>query len=385
MPSHWTKQIRRSKENVEYHRRRTGDAQTRIGQVVASHVEAAGADEVQRVAVQGGAATSDAARSKATAQSSARAQPGASAQPSASAQTTAGASRSAHTLARIDHTAIEKVMAGDGSTVNGREFPVDEFFAASSWQNDISSFYHIKMSSYRSPAWKNAVFSVHSETEAAKKYKRLPPAPSPRIHKGNYNRATMIICNSVRAWCLAHPGYSVSKRGPGVRGRSSAASSYFVYNGSVVLEHGPKGNCLPSAVVNAFERLVGGSLATKVRDDLRKHKGPLNSIGHAQRAIHKAAPGFNFKKVQDPEFRADKMKWMAAVKQGVWIVRFQAGNTVDHCVFVDGTKREIVDNEEKKPMRLCEGSLRACGGDDATDLCIAEVRKLYKSSKSVHN
>ena len=54
-------------------------------------------------------------------------------------------------------------------------------------------------------------------------------------------------------------------------------------------------------------------------------------------------------------------------------------------VVVDGVKREIIDSEEKKPMRLCEGSLRACGGDDATDLYIAEVRELYKSSKSVHN
>ena len=194
------------------------------------------------------------------------------------------------------------MLVGDGSTINGREFPVDDFFAASSWQDDISSFYHIEMSSYGSLAWKNAVFSVHAEMEAAKKHKRLPPDPSPRIHKGSYKRATTIIRNSVRAWCLVYPEYSVSKRGPGVHGWSSVASSCFVDNGSVVLEHGLNGNCLPSAVVNAFDRLTGTTLAIKVRDDLKNHKGPLSSFGHGQRAVHNAAPGFNFRKLQDPEF-----------------------------------------------------------------------------------
>lgn len=49
-------------------------------------------------------------------------------------------------------------------------------------------------------------------------------------------------------------------------------------------------------------------------------------------------------------------------------MRFQAGNTVEHCVVVDGVIREAIDSEEKKPMRLCEASLRACGGDDTTDV-----------------
>lgn len=134
--------------------------------------------------------------------------------------------------------------------------------------------------------------------------------------------------------------------------------------------------------MNAFERLVAARLATKVRDDMKKHKG---AIGHAQRAIHKAAPGFNFKKLQEPEFHSDNKKWVAAVKEGIWIVRFLAGNTVDHCVVVDGAKREVIDSGEKKPMRLCKASIRACGGEDATDLCITEILDLYKSSMAVHD
>ena len=61
------------------------------------------------------------------------------------------------------------MIAEYGSPAGRQEFPLDEFFAASSWQNDITSFYHIDMSSYRSPEWMNAVFSIHAETVAAKR------------------------------------------------------------------------------------------------------------------------------------------------------------------------------------------------------------------------
>ena len=328
MPSCRTKQIRRSKGNVQYHQRRAGDAQARIGQAVASNTQAAATDETQRVAAQGGVGASSSASAQASASNPSAdedqvtaSQPTASVQPSANVQQPVAASprarRREDILARVNHTVIEKVMAGDGSTINEREFPVNDFFAASSWQNDLSSFYPIQMSSYRSPAWKNASFTVRAETEAAKRNTRLPLPPAPGIHKGNYKRATTIIRNAIQAWCLANTGYSVMKRGPGVRGKSSVASLHFVDSTSTVFERGQKGTCLQSAFVNAFERLSGAALANKVRDDIKKHKGPLNSIGHAQRAIQKAAPGFNFRKLQDPEFLSDKIKWLGAVKKGV--------------------------------------------------------------------
>ena len=78
--------------------------------------------------------------------------------------------------------------------------------------------------------------------------------------------------------------------------------------------------------------------AKNVRDEINSFKGPFNSIGHTQRLMDNAASGFNLKKTQDPDIFLDKFKWMASVTRGIWIVRFCAGNAVDHCVVVDGPK-----------------------------------------------
>lgn len=133
------------------------------------------------------------------------------------------------------------------------------------------------------------------------------------------------------------------------------------------------------------ERFGGPTLAKNVQNEITNFKGPLNSIGHTQRLRHRAAPVFNLRKNQDPSFSAGKFKWMATVKKGIWIARFRGSNGVDHCVVVDGQTQEIIDSEEKKPMRLCEASLHAYGGDDAVDLYITEIRELYKSSKGTQN
>ena len=107
------------------------------------------------------------------------------------------------------------------------------------------------MSSCRSPAWKNAVFSIYAETVAAERVKAFSEDPTLRIQKGNYKRETTVIRDSVRAWYLANRGI-LTNPGAGIRGKSSVAASHFVRISSVVFEDRPKGNFLLSAVANAF-------------------------------------------------------------------------------------------------------------------------------------
>ena len=361
MPSRRTKQVRHSKGNEEYYRRQRSEAstQTAISSILnALVIKAMEGDEIEPPSSPAGQHAAG---------------------PAVPPTSTVGPSR---VLARVNRCAIEEVMAGDGSTVVNKDFEEGEFFAASSSQNSIESFYQIRMSSYCSPAWKNAAFIVHAETAAAKARSRLPSALVPRIHKSNYRRATTIIRNKVRAWCLDHPGFSLSKRGPGARGKSTVSLQHYTERQATVFQHGLKSACLPSALVNAVEIIAGPTLARSVQSEVNGLKGPLNSIGHYQRLMHKVAPGYNLRKIQDSSFTVGKFKWIAALNKGVWIVRLRGSNSLDHCVVVDGQKQEIIDSEERRPLRLCEASLRACRGDDAEGLYIAEVREMYKSSKA---
>lgn len=151
MRSRRTKQIQRSKGNLQCHRPRSDNVQRRVSKSVRGHAEAEAVHDVER-------ATSQAVQIKSV-----------TLHPSATTQPSASPKRSLHTLARVCYTAIGKVMAGDGSKVGSKEFPVNECLAESNWHNDITSFYHIDISSYRSLAQKNSVFSLHAETVAAKR------------------------------------------------------------------------------------------------------------------------------------------------------------------------------------------------------------------------
>lgn len=235
MPSTRTKQIRRSKANVAYYRRQQRALEDdRISSVVAADVEV---EQKNMRDIHGASLTA----------------PGSA----VSNKHYNDRSRNSNTLARVNRYAIEKVMAGYGSVVENRAFGSGECSAASSHQNSWASFYRIHISSYCSPAWKNVAFAVHAETILAKSKATFPRAPTPRIHKSNYRRASTIIRNAVRTWCIENPGFSLSKRGPGAQGKSSVALSHYVKGNARVFHSGSKGCCLFSAVINAFERHQG--------------------------------------------------------------------------------------------------------------------------------
>lgn len=108
----------------------------------------------------------------------------------------------------------------------------------------------------------------------------------------------------------------MSKRGPGALGKSSVAAAHYVQITDTLFESEQKGACLQSAIANAFERLEGGSFVRSVQGKMESFRGPLDLIGHTQRLIHNIAPGFNLRKIQDPNFSSEKFKWMAKFHVG---------------------------------------------------------------------
>ena len=58
------------------------------------------------------------------------------------------------------------------------------------------------------------------------------------------------------------------------------------------------------------------------------------------------------------------------------MVRLVEPKVVDHCLVIDGKRRLIIDSAEPFPLFLTEDVLRRCGGSEAKNLIVAEVRQI---------
>ncbi|CAN8072968.1 unnamed protein product [Agarophyton chilense] len=218
-------------------------------------------------------------------------------------------------------------------------------------------------------------FRVTAETPNSKGLP-LPAPPQPRITKANYRRARVIIRSKIKRWCLDNPGFSLTKRGPGARNCSEETKKYLIESSVPTIRNKKYGNCLSFAISNAASQICGAELGDTLMKAFLKESFTFRSIGSSQRFLHTVHKQLNFRKVSDPEFQKDKMKWLCSRYQRLWITRIHAGNEVDHCVLVDGNQNEILDSEEKKPMRIFVEALRSCVGTTDKKVYVAEVREL---------
>lgn len=257
---------------------------------------------------------------------------------------------------------IEKVMAGDCTVTRAGVLAAGRIYATCSAQNGIDDMFAIDISSLQSRAWKNVSFRVTAETANAKEMP-CPPPPKPRITKANWRRANIIIRDKIRAWCLDHPGFSITKQGPGARGVSEEAKKYLIEPSTPIVECSQEGNCLGYSIASAAARHCGYEVGANIMNAFEESSDPFRSIGSTQRFLHSLQKGLNFRKISDKQFCENKFEWLSMQCEGLFIVRIHAGNDVDHCALVDGDRQEILDSEEKKPLRLSLSALRSCVGE----------------------
>ena len=95
--------------------------------------------------------------------------------------------------------------------------------------------------------------------------------------------------------------------------------------------------------------------------------------------VHQLPVGVNVRRIRKTdkgEFNKNTFKWLVNRCTGIWIVRITQHGILDHCVAVDCKKGIIHDISSRFPFALTEHILRRVGGDDATQLRIAEVREI---------
>ena len=67
---------------------------------------------------------------------------------------------------------------------------------------------------------------------------------------------------------------------------------------------------------------------------------------------------------------------IAARREGVFLVRLREDARVDHAVVVDAGRRVIIDSEETFALALSADILKRCGGDEAKNLRVFELREV---------
>lgn len=190
----------------------------------------------------------------------------------------------------------------------------------------------------------------------------------------------------MESWLHKNPGVVVTVGGPGSRDAVAKLNVYHVYDYGRTMWEESEGLCACAAVVHAINFVRGKEVAETYMGYFKKSRPRVVNLGNLSdlvRRMKHCVPSGNSARVEcrrmgkteRTSFNKDAFKWMVN-QMGNWLVRLVQVGKVDHCVFVDCSRRLIWDSAEAYPLRLCQDSLRMCGGPSATRLEIREVREV---------
>lgn len=156
--------------------------------------------------------------------------------------------------------------------------------------------------------------------------------------------------------------------GPGARVVCAALKKYECLDRSRVLMTGNVGLCAVAALVNGIRALAGMSRVEAAQRVWMKHRLRITKLGEMVHLLYglknlvprESYPCLQLQKVSKQnreDFRKDPFLWMSRCA-GVWLIRLEEAQVVDHCVFADGTQGLIFDSANKFPFRLTVRSLR---------------------------
>ena len=81
-------------------------------------------------------------------------------------------------------------------------------------------------------------------------------------------------------------------------------------------------------------------------------------------------------KADHATYEENPFRYLASREIGVYIVHLAQHRVLNHAVVVDAHRKLIVDSEEEYPLSLTEAVLRKCGGEEADNLQVEDLRLL---------
>ena len=182
-----------------------------------------------------------------------------------------------------------------------------------------------------------------------------------------------------------HPGLAVRVSGIGARGGVNWAVSSLREVPGQPRCTAAKYGCVKAAVINAVYAFRGTSAANVVEEVIGDDTGvyynfrPLGRVFQRARETIIGCRVAREENIQMAIQSADRwaaFRALAGRTTGVFIVRLQEVRRVDHAVVVDAGARVIIDSEEATAIELSAKNLSRCGGDEACQLRVIEVRQV---------
>ena len=198
-----------------------------------------------------------------------------------------------------------------------------------------------------------------------------------RIHK------SLDVAGLVEQYLDNHPGVILDTFGPGAREQNKALRKFTVRSLGKVRVQSNDGMCAVSALLNAIKVLNGDDKMKTVQKAWQELKPKLNGLADLTHLVQGMktilpdgeAPEIQLQRVSKADwkiFQMDKFDWLVKTG-GIWIVRLEQKDVVDHVV-VDGRNRVVWDSVEEWQLDLNEHVLKGCGGKNARKLEILDVR-----------
>ena len=284
---------------------------------------------------------------------------------------------------------IESVVCGDGSRKNGVALRNLVIYASERADGGYESYHEIDGDSLRLSMRGSRKGGNWNSRPVSDKSRNLKLNSVPKINipaKKRHNHAWKQdkLRHLALRWLYQHRGVALSVGGPGARGDIDEVERYLVKDQGTVYVQEEDGNCLGAAIVNGLDIVRGRTVADSTRDYFEQEIPHFLRLRDTVRLLHDLGTGAEMRKLPKADraiYNENPFRYLASRETGVYIVHLVQHRVVNHAVVIDAHRKLIIDSEEEYPLTLTEAVLRKCGGEEADNLQVEDLRLIVDQSK----
>ena len=284
---------------------------------------------------------------------------------------------------------IESIVCGDGSRKNGIALRNLVIYASERADGGYESYHEagdsLRLStrgSRRGGNWNSRPVSDKSQNL---NLNAVPRINIPGKKRNNHAWKQDKLRHAALRWLYQHRGVALSVGGPGAQGDIDGVEKYLIKDQGTVFVQEEDGNCLGAAIFNALDIVRGRDVATSMREYFEKANPHFLRLRETVRLLHDLGTGAKMRelpKTDGSTYNENPFRYLATRETDVYLVHLAQHGVVNHAVVVDARRKLIIDSDDKYTLTLTEEIPRKCGGEEADNLQVEDLRLIVDQSTS---